>query len=184
MDPIRRSHRWPAGERGRGLRRPPGDRRGGGVAVAGPREPRHVHRRARAGVRRRAHRRTPVTVRGRLAVAGLLCALLTGCGGGGDAGLPDFQPAPKTSDSPGALPTPTPTASFGQDKPVEAYRGFMQAVQIAVGTANPDYPGLAKYGQGGALEYWRGRAEELKKSNHVILGPLISRPALDEMLSS
>jgi hypothetical protein len=115
-----------------------------------------------------------------------LCALLAACGGGDgdDAGLPEFKPPTAVTESPGRLPTPTPTESFAQDNPVDAYRGFMQAVQIAIGTANAEYPDLAQYAQGGALEHWQGRARELEKTNHVILGPLVIRPKLDKMISS
>jgi hypothetical protein len=122
---------------------------------------------------------------GRLVLVAMLGALVAACGGGGDdSSLPEFTPSAEATKTPGALPTPTPTASYGQDNPVDAYRGFMQAVQIAVGTANPDYPGLAQYGQGGALKYWKGRAQELKDDNRVILGSLGIEPKMDEMLSA
>lgn len=127
-----------------------------------------------------------MTARGCLAAVAMLCALLAACGGDedADAGLPEFRPQPAATDTPSGLPTPTPSVSFGQANPVEAYRGFMQAVQIAMGTADPAYPGLTQYGQGGALKYWQGRAEELRRADRVILGPIGIRPALDEMLSS
>jgi hypothetical protein len=122
---------------------------------------------------------------GRLVLVAMLGTLVAACGGGGDdSSLPEFTPSAEATKTPGALPTPTPTASYGQDNPVDAYRGFMQAVQIAVGTANPDYPGLAQYGQGGALKYWKDRAKELKDDNRVILGPLGIRPGLNKMLST
>jgi hypothetical protein len=120
-----------------------------------------------------------VTARGCLVLAATLCALLTACGGGGDAGLPEFKQPSAETDTPGRLPTPTPTESFGQANPVDAYRGFMQAVQIAVGTGDANYPGLTQYGEGGVLEYWRDRVGQLAKSNEVILGPLNIKPGIE-----
>jgi hypothetical protein len=115
-----------------------------------------------------------------LAVAATLCALLAACGGGdGDAGLPEFKPPTATTESPGGLPTPTPTENFGQDNPVDAYRGFMQAVQIAVGTADPNYPDLTKYGQGGVVEYWQDRIRGWSEDGQVILGPLHIKPSIE-----
>ena len=122
-----------------------------------------------------------MTARGRLVVAATLCALLAACGGGdGDnAGLPEFKPPTAVTDTPGGLPTPTPTESFAQDDPVDAYRGFMQAVQIAAGTGDPDYPGLTQYGEGDVLKYWRDRVGTLTKSDEVILGPLHIKPGIE-----
>lgn len=122
-----------------------------------------------------------MTARGRLVVAAMLCALLAACGGGDDdsAGLPEFQAPATVTDTPGGLPTPTPTRNFGQEDPIDAYRGFMQAVQIAVGTADPAYPGLSQFGEGGVLKYWQDRAGTLAKSGEVILGPLHIKPAIE-----
>jgi hypothetical protein len=122
-----------------------------------------------------------VTARGRVLGAATLCALLAACGGGdGDeVGLPEFTPPPTATNSPGGLPTPTPTESFAQDNPVDAYRGFMQAVQIAVGTADADYPGLRQYGEGGVLKYWQGRVRGWSRDGQVILGPLVLDPSVE-----
>jgi hypothetical protein len=117
-----------------------------------------------------------------LAVSATLCALLAACGGGDgddDAGLPEFQPSVEATQTPGGLPTPTPTENFSQDNPVDAYRGFMQAVQIAVGTGNPDYPELARYGEGGVLKFWQDRVRSWAKHRQVILGPLHLRPGVE-----
>jgi hypothetical protein len=55
----------------------------------------------------------------------------------------------------------------------------MQAVQIAVGTANPDYPDLAKYGEAGVLQYWQSRARTLAAAGEVIRGPLLIQPSIE-----
>ncbi len=122
-----------------------------------------------------------MTARGGLAVTAMVCVVLAACGGTDrdDAGLPQFKSATPATASPSGLPTPTPTESFGQDNPVDAYRGFMQAVQIAVGTANPDYPGLAQYGEGGVLKYWQERVRGWSEDGQVILGPLRIKPTVE-----
>lgn len=118
-----------------------------------------------------------------LVLIAVLAAALVGCSDDSENALEPLGVATADASSNVPYPVPTPTAAYRQDDPVEAYRGYLQAVDVAMGTPDQDQPLLQQFATGDALAYWEGRLAQLVSDNDVVLGRLVSQPSVEEKRS-